>query len=155
MSSVLKIYQRMEGIPYGKRICSRLLTFKVPYFASIRPEVKKFDVGLCEVEMKDRRAVRNHLGTVHAIAMCNICELAMGLAAESAIPADLRWIPKGMQIDYIKKARGTLLGICRIDPSTIAPGEFSVPISIKDKEGDDVARASIMLHITEKPETGE
>lgn len=152
MSQIERIFKKLSQVPGGKAICSRVLTFNVPYFTSIRPKIITMDNGLCEVEMKDRRAVRNHLGTVHAIAMCNLCELAMGLAAESAIPPDLRWIPKGMQVQYLKKARGTLRGTSRIDPGAMAPGDFNVPIEVKDKDGNAVMRANITLYITKRPD---
>lgn len=52
------------------------------------------EAGRCEGHINDRRAVHNHLGTVHAIALCNLAELVMGLLVDAATPADMRWIPR-------------------------------------------------------------
>ena len=54
--------------------------------------------------MRKRRAVQNHIGTVHAIAMCNLAEMAAGTLTEISIPASMRWLPKGMQVQYLRKA---------------------------------------------------
>ena len=62
-----------------------------------------------------RRRVHNHLGTVHAIALCNGLEAAMGALAEATIPADKRWIPKGMEVAYTAKATGDVTCIAETD----------------------------------------
>ena len=59
--------------------------------------------------------MQNHIKTVHAIAVCNLVEMAMGLTAEATIPPHLRWLPKGMDVKYLKKATGKLTATCDID----------------------------------------
>lgn len=51
----------------------------------------------------------NHIGTVHAIAMCNMAELAGGTMTEVTVPSTHRWIPKGMTVEYLKRQKQTLL----------------------------------------------
>lgn len=104
----------------------------------------------------------NHIGTQHAIACCNLVEMAMGCVVEATIPPHLRWIPRGMQVEYLAKANGTLtatstLGRDTSNPQTAFdlpkyPGNISVPISVTDKEGVEVVKASIDLYISEKKE---
>ena len=144
-------YKKIAKWPFGNYIFSRLVSFSTPYFTTIHPLIKELRPGYCRIEIKDRRSVRNHIGTVHAIAMCNICEFAMGMAAEASIKPELRWIPRGMTVQYLKKATGTLAGICEIDPSLIVPGDVDFPIEVKDTAGDAVLKATIKLYITEKP----
>ena len=38
----------------------------------------------------------------------NLAELAGGLAVEASLPPSMRWIPKGMEVDYVRKAVGTM-----------------------------------------------
>jgi hypothetical protein len=69
--------------------------------------------------MKQRWSVQNHIKTVHAIAVCNLVEMNMGLVAEATIPDNLRWIPKGMDVQYLKKATGKLIATTDVDPLKI------------------------------------
>src|SRR5262249_43985900 len=94
---LLKIYRVAEKVPLGRRLFSQFFRRLAPYFRTTPAEVESADPGLVRVTMRDTRAIRNHLGTVHAIAMCNLAELAMGVAAEVTVPVTHRWIPKGMR----------------------------------------------------------
>ena len=98
MGSIMEIYQRCERLPLGKALFSKLVCFKAPYFNSIRPRFLELGPGYCRIALKKRRSVTNHIGSVHAIAMCNLAELAAGTMVEAGIPGHLRWIPKGMTV---------------------------------------------------------
>ena len=104
MSAALALWKRCEGLPFGRAVFSRLICWKAPYFGSIRPRFEEFRPGYARVSMAKRRAVTNHIGTVHAIAMCNLAELAAGTMTEITIPPTMRWLPKGMAVEYLKKA---------------------------------------------------
>ena len=66
-----------------------------PSFIELKP-------NYCEISIKKKRSVLNHIGTVHAIAMCNMAELAGGTMTEVTVPSTHRWIPKGMTVEYLK-----------------------------------------------------
>lgn len=121
MNRTLSLYRRLTKIPLGKIIFSKGLTFRAPYFASIRPMVAELHSGYCRVKIKDRRSVRNHIGSINAGAMCTLSELTGGLAVEATIPSNLRWIPKEMSVEYVKKAKGTITGICEFNPDILVP----------------------------------
>jgi hypothetical protein len=87
---------------------------------------------------------------VHAIAMCNLCELAGGTTLDATLPDHLRWIPRGMQVEYIKLARSDPRGTCSISESVLKAGTMPVRISMADTQGIEVMRADIMMHITER-----
>jgi hypothetical protein len=91
--SVLSLYRRITRWPAGHWIFSRLVCFKAPYFATIAPRFVALEPGRCEVRIRDRRRVHNHLGTVHAIALCNLAELSAGVMTDASIPGDMRWDP--------------------------------------------------------------
>jgi hypothetical protein len=98
--------------------------------------------------MKQRWSVQNHIKTIHAIAVCNLIEMAMGLATEMSIPPHLRWLPMGMNVDYLKKATGTLTATTEFNPETIFslstyPGEVQIPVDVKNKEGVLVTSAKV------------
>jgi acyl-coenzyme A thioesterase PaaI-like protein len=150
MNKTLSLYQRLTQFPLGKKIFSMGLTLRVPYFASIRPIIADLKPGYCIVNMKDRRSVRNHIGSINAGAMCTLSELTGGLAVDATILSSLRWIPKGMSVDYVKKARGTITGICKFNPEILVPGDVQLPLEIIDESGDVVLRATILFHISER-----
>ena len=104
----LRVFRRLSRFPLGKLLYSKLVNYYAPYTGTIRAVVTNLIPGLCTTEMKDRRSIQNHLHTVHAIALCNLCEMTMGLMLDATIPSHLRWIPKGMNVQYVKKARGKL-----------------------------------------------
>jgi acyl-coenzyme A thioesterase PaaI-like protein len=151
-NKTLRVFRLLSRFPFGKLIYSRLVNFYAPYTGTIRAVVTNLIPGLCTTEMKDRRSIQNHLRTVHAIALCNLCEMTMGLMVDATIPTHLRWIPRGMNVQYVKKARGKLSGRSWIDPDAFTPGDLSIPVEIQDKSGDIVVRADIILSVTRRPE---
>ena len=104
MPSVLTLWNTMSRLPQGSRLFSVAFARKAPYFATIHPRFTEIRPHRAELVIPKRRSVHNHLGTVHAIALCNGLEAAMGALAESTIPRDRRWIPKGMEVAYTAKA---------------------------------------------------
>ncbi len=153
-NSVLALWSRLAGLPGGKWLFSRLICFKAPYFSSVRPTFVALRSGYCEVTIPKRRAVTNHLGTVHAIAMCNMAELAAGIMSEASVPASHRWIPKGMSVDYLKKAGSDLRAVAEVNPLPEfgAAFELPVPVNITDRSDVVVCRAVIRMWVSPKKE---
>lgn len=151
MGSILDIYNRCTALPMGKSLFSRLLCFKAPYFRTIRPKFMALGPGTSRIAMKKRRAVTNHIGSVHAIAMCNLAELAAGTAVDAGIAKELRWIPRGMTVSYDKVARSDLTAFCKIDPSRLArPGDCTVEVPVTNRDGEVVFRAHISMYLSLK-----
>lgn len=155
---ILSLYRRLAAWPAGGWLFSRLVGFKAPYFATIRARITRLEPGCCQARMRDRRALHNHLGTVHAIALCNLAELSGGLMTDATIPAGMRWIPKGMSVEYLKKARGPMQASATPDIDVIESTqgyELPVSVDIRDVEGDSVFRARITMWVSPKrPATG-
>ncbi|MCE2990828.1 MAG: DUF4442 domain-containing protein, partial [Nitrosomonadaceae bacterium] len=68
MSQVLSLWSKLEAKPLGKWIFSRIICWKAPYFGTIKPRFEELRPGYSRVSMPKRRAVHNHIQTVHAIA---------------------------------------------------------------------------------------
>src|SRR5512142_3268747 len=101
----------LSQVPGGKVLFSRLIGAMAPYSGSIHAHVNEVRDGYAEVTLADRRGVRNHLDCVHAIALANLAELAGNVALAYSLPDDARFIVTGLEIDYIKKARGKITAI--------------------------------------------
>ena len=150
-SKTLDMWMRVNRLPGGDWLFSRTLCFKAPYFATIRPRVKKLAHGYCEVQMPKRRAINNHIGSVHAIAMCNMAELAGGLMTDATVTPAYRWIPKGMTVAYKHKATTDLVAVGRPakPDEPLSDGmEYPVSVSITDPQGREVMTAEITMWIS-------
>ncbi len=150
-ASVLSLYRRLERWPAGHWLFSRLICFRAPYFATIAPRFVLLEAGRCAVRIRDRRRVHNHLGTVHAIALCNLAELCAGVMTEATIPAQMRWIPRSMSVEYLKKAVGSLLGSATPEQGLVASAEgqqWPVAVQVTDARGEVVFRARVMMWVS-------
>jgi acyl-coenzyme A thioesterase PaaI-like protein len=155
MSQVLTLWRRTGALPAGHRIFSVLFARKAPYFATVRPRFTVLEPNRAELVVAKRRSVHNHLGTVHAIALCNGLEAAMGALAEASIPADKRWIPKGMEVAYTAKATSDVTCVAETDPGqwtapALATDGGEVPVRVRGvrDDGTVVIEGVIRLWVT-------
>ena len=148
---ILPLFRRLSSKPGGKWLFSRLVCLKAPYFASIAPRMELLEPGRAVATLRHRRAVTNHLGTVHAIALCNLAEFTGGLACDVSIPASMRWIPRGMTVEYLKKAVGSMRATATpaFAPRDAAEGyELPFEVVIENKQGEAVFKASIAMWVS-------
>ena len=139
----------------GHAVFSAAMSIRVPYFASVLPRVTKFGTRALRGPLPQMWGVHNHLGTFHAIAACNLAEVAMGMLSEATVPNSHRWIPKSMKVDYLAKAETGLRAVARLetlpDFAAIESGtELLVPISIFDRGGKEVVHAEITTWVSPK-----
>ena len=114
--------------------------------------MQKLEPGLSVVALRDRRSVRNHLRSVHAIALTNLGELFSGLAMLTVLPAGTRGIVVALEVEFHKKARGLLIA----EGKAVAPAVESLAAGdvesiatavIRDVERDTVAEVRIRWRI--------
>jgi uncharacterized protein (TIGR00369 family) len=140
---IRELWNRFSPFPRGTTLFSLVVGRMAPYTGTIRPRVLDLREGYARVTMPDRRAVRNHLGSVHAVALANLAELAAGLALHYALPAHARAILTSLSIEYLKKARGTLTAEATSPvPEGTRSEEIELYAVVRDAAGEVVARAS-------------
>jgi uncharacterized protein (TIGR00369 family) len=148
------LWNRLAPLPGGKAIFSFLLGRMTPYSGSIGARVAELEPGFCRVTLRDRRRVRNHLGSIHAMALANVAEMASGLAVLVGLPADVQGIVTGFSITYLKKARGLLSAECRAERLNVtAAQEYEAQVAVSDAQGDVVARATARWRLRPVPKT--
>ena len=143
MSQTLSMYQSV-----GASASSNMACQMAPYFSTITPEISVLAPGRAEVNVPFRKEITNHLASVHAIALCNAAELAGGMMTEVSIPAGARWIPKGMTVEYLAKAKTSIHAVA--DGSEIdwtSSGDKVVPVDIFDEGGLRVFTARITMNV--------
>ncbi len=135
----------LSRMPGGRALFSRVLGRMAPYTGSISASVVELLPGRSEVHMQDRPRLRNHLDSLHAVALANLGELAGNIALAFSLPGDARFIVSGIEIEYVKKARGTIVAIgeCAV-PKSNARMTYDVMVSMRDGGGAEVATA--VLH---------
>ncbi|MNL40419.1 hypothetical protein D3C87_1627650 [compost metagenome] len=139
---IRETWARLSPWPAGKWLFSMLFARLVPYSGSIHPLVHELSGGHCRVTMRDRPSLRNHLRSIHAVALMNLGELSSGLALVCGLPDDTRAILVGLSMEYLKKARGTLEAACDFPvPAVTGREELELVVDIRDGAGDVVARA--------------
>lgn len=141
---LLSAWRRLSSKPAGRWLFSRMVGRMAPYTGSMGARVEELEPGRAVVTLRDRRAVRNHLRSIHAIALANLGELASGLAASAAMPPGVRGIPVEIRIEYLHKARGTLTatGTARL-PEITKPTSAEVYADIRNVENESVARVTV------------
>ena len=150
MPAVLDLWKKTTALPLGDRLFSFAFSQKAPYFATIRPRFTVVEPNHVELVIPKRRRVHNHLKTVHAIALCNGLEAAMGALAEATIPAGKRWIPKGMEVDYTAKATSDITCIAETDPGQWTSDDPDLPVRVRGvrDDGTVVIEGVIRLWVT-------
>lgn len=144
MSQMMQMYQQA-----GPAQFSAMISQIAPYFSSIAPQFVELRPGYAEVTFPKRREVLNHIGTVHAIALCNAAELAAGTVTDVSIPAGRRWIPRGMTVEYLAKATGDVRAAA--DGSSVdwnAEGDIKVPV-VAYVDDKPVFRAEITMYVSQ------
>ena len=153
-NKTLALYERMRRWPAGHWLFTRAICFKAPYFGSISPLIEVLEPGRCVARLRRHRRITNHIGSVHAIAMCNLAELVGGMMTEVSLPDSMRWIPKGMTVEYVKKAMGTIRGVATpAIPIVAADSGYPLPVDVMltDDAGDVVFRATISMWMSPRP----
>lgn len=137
-------WKRLSRVPFGRRLFSMFIGRTAPYTGTIGARIEELSPGYSRWVLRDRRRVRNHLNSVHAVALVNLAEVASGTAMLTALPPGTRGIVTGLSMEYLKKARGTLTAECRCTVPTIE-GEtrFDVHADVRDESGDVVARGTV------------
>ena len=143
MSQALSMFNSVGPAAFSNLACQM-----APYFSTITPEIAELKPNHAVVTVPFRKEITNHLGTVHAIAMCNAAELAGGMMTDVSIPAGARWIPKGMTVEYLAKAKTDVTAVASAEGvDWQSDGDKVVNVDIHDCEGKKVFTARITMNV--------
>ncbi|MGH7689264.1 MAG: hotdog fold domain-containing protein [Gemmatimonadaceae bacterium] len=146
---IIALWRRLAGWPGGRWLFSWMIGWMAPYTGTIGARALELEPGHSRWSLRDRRRVRNHLNSIHAVALVNLAEVASGTAMLAALPPGTRGIVRGLSIEYLKKARGTLIAECRCSPPSAVADQtdYEVTATIRDSAGDTVATARVVWRL--------
>ncbi|APJ02710.1 DUF4442 domain-containing protein [Silvanigrella aquatica] len=117
-------WPQLKKVPGGNKIFSSIISHYIPYTGSISPVVLSIENSFVRILLKDKKSVRNHLNSIHAIALANLGEFSSGLCLISQLPHNALAILIKIEVEYLKKARGNLISECF----------FQYPVETKNDE---------------------
>lgn len=140
----LSMWRRLSPLPFGRDLFMLVFGSMVPYSGALGARVLSLEPGRVRMELRDRRGVRNHLNSIHAVALANLGEMASGLAMTTALPPGVRSIVLGLDTTFSKKARGTLVAeAVVIVPEVRGDVNHDVRAEIRDAAGEVVAVVTV------------
>jgi uncharacterized protein (TIGR00369 family) len=143
-AAVKQSWERFSSLPGGKLLFSKAIGLLAAYSGTIDARVDEMRPGYARAHMADRRKLRNHLKSIHAIALANLAELTGSLALIASMPSDARVIVTGLSIDYLKKARGKISAVAEApDIKSSERKELAIDIRLEDKSGEVVSKAQL------------
>jgi acyl-coenzyme A thioesterase PaaI-like protein len=145
---LLNVLKRLSAIPGGRFLFNRIIARQIPYSGTIGARLVVLEPGYAKFVLKDRKSIRNHLDSIHAVALTNFGELTSGLALNTGLPANVRAIVTRITTEYVKKARGTLVAECRCELPTVTEDmDYPIEALITDQELDLVAKVRVMWRL--------
>jgi len=137
-----RLWQTLAPLPGGRRLFDAILAAINPYTGTIGARCLSLAPGRARVQLRERWRVRNHVGSIHAVALTNLAELTAGLALLFRLPVDARAIPIRLTIDFHRKARGVVTASASCELPRGFTGERDIGCAIHDASGALVASAS-------------
>tara|TARA_B100001093_G_scaffold517585_1_gene599540 strand:+ start:1314 stop:1862 length:549 start_codon:yes stop_codon:yes gene_type:complete len=137
---LMTLWNKAQSIPGGRHLFSHVAGRMAPYTGTIKALVEALSPGYARLSMADRKAIRNHLQSVHAVALVNFIEKTTGMAMVSQFPVGMRGIVTHIEVEFVKKARGRLSAEChapKIKPAS--KEQYVVCTDVTDQEGTIVA----------------
>jgi len=92
-----------------------ILRVASPFNAPLRADVEAWKTHVCRVRVRNRRALRNHLGGIHAGALVTAGETPAGLLVLKSFPfSRYRLILKSLSAEYGRQARTDVVAEVRL-----------------------------------------
>ena len=140
-----KLLSVTKYLPAGARssILSKAFGKVVPYVGTTGIYYETVEPNQVVVSLNNNKAVQNHIGSIHAVAITLLAETATGFILGLNLPSDRVLLIKSYSINFyrpIKKGQvaavATLSDEQRLDILNTPKGEMVIPCVIHDRESD-------------------
>jgi len=144
----LRHWQKRSGSRWGRWLFASALGHRSPYAATLTPRFLELRPALCRVTCPRKSRVLDEFGSIHSLAIANLCALAADMVTRVSIPPDFRWLARGMTIEYLRRAETSVTAAARLDRSEWSDSQnIGVPVSVTDANGTEVVRAVITMQV--------
>lgn len=150
-------YDRLQTLPagLGSKAFAVIAGVFVPHAARMGFEVQHLTKRSIAVTMPDKRANRNHLRSLHAMALAHLGEFTTGLLLLYAVSPDgYRTILRKYEIEYVAKARGPITGRATLKlpkGKSLDKKDVAVVAELTDEDGALVARSKATWRVGKTP----
>ena len=140
-----KLLAVTKYLPAGARasILSKAFGKVVPYVGTTGIYYETVEPNQVVVSLNNTKAVQNHIGSVHAVAITLLAETATGFILGLNLPSDRVLLIKSYSVNFyrpIKKGQiaavATLSDEQRLEILNTPKGEMIIPCVIHDRESD-------------------
>jgi len=136
------MWDKLSPLPGGKILFSKMVGKIAPYTSTIHSSVIELSDGHAKISMTERKKLRNHLKSIHAVALTNLAEITTGLAVVYTLPKTSRGILIGLEVEFLKKGRGVIIGSCDFQvPTSFDDQIIKAPVTLVNSDDEVVARA--------------
>ena len=151
-----KLLSVTKYLPAGARasILSKAFGKVVPYVGTTGIYYETVDPNQVVVSLNNTKAVQNHIGSVHAVAITLLAETATGFILGLNLPSDRVLLIKSYSVNFYRPIRkGQIAAVAslsdeqRLDILNTPKGEMVIPCVIHDRESDS-DRDPIIVEMT-------
>ena len=151
-----KLLSITKYLPAGARssVLSKAFGKVVPYVGTTGIYYETVDPNQVVVSLNNSKAVQNHIGSVHAVAITLLAETATGFILGLNLPADRVLLIKSYSVNFYRPIKkGQMAAIAslsdeqRLDILNTPKGEMVIPCVIHDRESDS-DRDPIVVEMT-------
>lgn len=151
-----KLLAVTKYLPAGVRatVLSKTFGKVVPFVGTAGVYYETVEPNKVVVSLNNNKAVQNHIGSVHAVAVTLLAETATGFILGVNLPSDRVLLIKSYSVNFyrpLKKGQiaaiATLTDEQRLTILNTPKGEMVIPCVIQDRESDS-ERDSIVVEMT-------
>jgi acyl-coenzyme A thioesterase PaaI-like protein len=151
-----KLLSVTKYLPAGARssILSKAFGKVVPYVGTTGVYYEIVEPNQVVVSLNNGKAVQNHIGSIHAVAITLLAETATGFILGLNLPSDRVLLIKSYSVNFYRPIKkGQMAAIAslsdeqRLDILNTPKGEMVIPCVIHDRESDS-ERDPIVVEMT-------
>ena len=151
-----KILKAVQLLPKSTQsfVLTKAFSKLVPYVGTTGIVYEEVTPNKLVVSLENKKAVQNHIGSVHAVAVTLLAETATGFVLAMNLPSDRILLVKSYEVNFYRPVKkGKMAAIATLSDEQrkyildTPKGEMVIPCVIEDRNSDS-DRAPITVEMT-------